>query len=181
MLVACHDCDLLQKIPPLPPRGAAKCPRCGALLRRQRPNAVERTLALAVAGLSFRRGEPGKIQIGGPFFQHGIQQAGRPEPGHVPSSQAGFDPIEDRLLRSGIRISMDGKGRYLDNIFIERLWWTLKHQFIYLHSFEDGKSLRLGLAKWIQYYNLVRGHSSLDDKTPDEVYYGLPHPFAEAA
>ena len=51
MLVACHDCDLLQKIPPLPPRGAAKCPRCGALLRRQRPNAVERTLALAVAGL----------------------------------------------------------------------------------------------------------------------------------
>jgi paraquat-inducible protein A len=51
MLVACHDCDLLQEIPPLPARASAKCPRCGALLRRQRPNAVERTLALAFAGL----------------------------------------------------------------------------------------------------------------------------------
>ena len=85
------------------------------------------------------------------------------------------------LKDNDIAISMDGRARCQDNIFIERLWWTLKHQFIYLHSFDTGKSLRRGLAKWIQYYNLVRGHSSLDDKTPDEVYYGLPHPFAEAA
>jgi putative transposase len=85
------------------------------------------------------------------------------------------------LKDNDIAISMDGRGRCQDNIFIERLWWTLKHQFIYLHSFDTGKSLRRGLGKWIQYYNLVRGHSSLDDKTPDEVYYGLPHPFAEAA
>jgi putative transposase len=85
------------------------------------------------------------------------------------------------LKDNDIAISMDGRGRCQDNIFIERLWWTLKHQFIYLHAFDTGKSLRRGLAKWIQYYNLVRGHSSLDDKTPDEVYYGLPHPFAEAA
>ncbi|WP_231716910.1 IS3 family transposase [Desulfosarcina ovata] len=85
------------------------------------------------------------------------------------------------LKDNQVAISMDGRGRCHDNIFVERLWWTLKHQFIYLHSFEDGKSLRLGLAKWIQYYNLVRGHSSLDDKTPDEVYFGLPRPFAEAA
>jgi putative transposase len=85
------------------------------------------------------------------------------------------------LKKNDIAISMDGRGRCQDNIFIERLWWTLKHQYIYLHSFDTGKSLRRGLGKWIQYYNLVRGHSSLDDKTPDEVYYGLPHPFAEAA
>jgi putative transposase len=85
------------------------------------------------------------------------------------------------LKDNDIAISMDGRGRCQDNIFIERLWWTLKHQYIYLHSFDTGKSLRRGLGKWIQYYNLVRGHSSLDDKTPDEVYYGLPHPFAEAA
>ncbi len=65
--------------------------------------------------------------------------------------------------------------------FIERLWWTLKHQYIYLHAFKNGKSLRFGLAKWIQYYHLARGHSSLEDKTPDEVYFGLPCPFAEAA
>jgi putative transposase len=85
------------------------------------------------------------------------------------------------LKDNKVAISMDGRGRCQDNIFIERLWWTLKHQYIYLHSFDTGKSLRRGLGKWIQYYNLVRGHSSLDDKTPDEVYYGLPHPFAEAA
>ena len=80
-----------------------------------------------------------------------------------------------------VAISMDGRGRCQDNIFIERLWWTLKHQYIYLHSFDTGKTLRRGLAGWIQYYNQERGHSSLDDRTPDEVYYGLPHPFAEAA
>jgi len=85
------------------------------------------------------------------------------------------------LKENNIAISMDGRGRCQDNIFIERLWWTLKHKYIYLHSFDTGKSLRRGLGKWIQYYNFIRGHSSLDDKTPDEVYYGLPRPFAEAA
>ncbi len=80
-----------------------------------------------------------------------------------------------------VAISMDGRGRCQDNIFVERLWWTLKHQYIYLHSFDTGNALRRGLAWWITYYNQDRGHSSLDGKTPDEVYYDLPHPFAEAA
>ncbi len=87
-----------------------------------------------------------------------------------------------RVLKDNhVAISMDGRGRCQDNIFVERLWWTLKYQYIYLHSFDTGKALRRGLAWWIRYYNQQRGHSSLDDKTPDEVYYGLPHPFAEAA
>lgn len=85
------------------------------------------------------------------------------------------------LKDNQIAISMDGRGRCQDNIFIERLWWTFKHQYIYLRSFETGKALRKGLAWWIQYYNQERGHASLDDKTPDEVYYGLPHPYAKAA
>jgi len=85
------------------------------------------------------------------------------------------------LKDNQVAISMDGRGRCQDNIFIERLCWTLKHQYIYLHSFDTGKTLRRGLTGWIQYYNQERGHSSLDDRTPDEVYYGLPHPFAEAA
>ena len=80
-----------------------------------------------------------------------------------------------------VAISMDGRGRCQDNIFVERLWWTLKHQYIYLHSFDTGKALRQGLSDWIRYYNYDRGHSALDDRTPDEVYYDLPHPFAEAA
>ncbi len=85
------------------------------------------------------------------------------------------------LKDNQVAISMDGRGRCQDNIFVERLWWTFKHQYIYLHLFENGRSLRLGLAKWIQYYNLVRGHSSLDDKTPDEVHFDLPCPFTKAA
>ncbi len=85
------------------------------------------------------------------------------------------------LKDNQVSISMDDRGRCQDNIFVERLWWTFKHQYIYLHSFANGRSLRVGLARWIQYYNLARGHSSLDDKTPDEVYFGLPCPFAEAA
>ncbi len=85
------------------------------------------------------------------------------------------------LLDHGVKISMDGRGRCQDNIFIERLWWTMKHHYLYLHSFDGGSDLRQGLSRWIRYYNQERGHSSLDDRTPDEAYYGLPHPFAEAA
>lgn len=74
------------------------------------------------------------------------------------------------LKDNGIAISMDGKGRCQDNIFIERFWWTLKYQYIYLRSFRDGKALRKGLGKWVKYYNGGRGHSALDDMTPNEVY-----------
>lgn len=86
------------------------------------------------------------------------------------------------LLKShGIQISMDGRGRVQDNIFIERLWWTLKHQYLYLWSFTDGKDLRQGLRQWFNFYNRERFHQALDDLTPDEVYYGLSHPLAKAA
>lgn len=79
------------------------------------------------------------------------------------------------LLEShGIKISMDGRGRCLDNIFIERLWWTLKYHYLYLHAFNNGSELRRGLRKWFEYYNSERFHQSLDDLTPDEVYYGSP-------
>jgi putative transposase len=80
-----------------------------------------------------------------------------------------------------ITISMDGRGRCQDNIFVERLWWTIKHHYLYLHAFDTGTELRKGLSEWVRFYNHERGHSSLDDRTPDEVYCGLPHPFAEAA
>jgi len=85
------------------------------------------------------------------------------------------------LKEHGVNISMDGRGRCQDNIFVERLWWTIKHHYLYLHSFNSGSELRQGLSRWGHYYNQERGHSSLDDRTPDEVYYDLPLPFAEAA
>ena len=66
---------------------------------------------------------------------------------------------------------MDGRGRFQDNIFIERLWWTVKYQYLYLRAFDDGKGLNKGLKKWFQYYNQDRFHQSLEDWTPDEIYF----------
>jgi putative transposase len=86
------------------------------------------------------------------------------------------------LLEShGIKVSMDGRGRVQDNIFIERLWWTIKHHYLYLHAFDNGTELRRGLHEWVDFYNQERPHQALDNLTPDEVYYGLPHPLAMAA
>ncbi len=80
-----------------------------------------------------------------------------------------------------INISMDGCGRVQDNIFIERLWWTLKYQYLYLWSFDNGAELRKGLEHWVNFYNGERSHQALDNLTPDEVYFALPHPLAQAA
>ena len=76
----------------------------------------------------------------------------------------------DRLRRSGIRISMDGKGRYLDNIFIERLWRTLKYECVYLHAWETGAHARAGVRKWTEFYNHRRPHKALAGKPPAVVY-----------
>jgi putative transposase len=74
------------------------------------------------------------------------------------------------LQAAGVRISMDGRGRWMDNVFIERLWRSLKYECIYLHAFETGTDLRAGLTSWIGYYNARRPHSTLAGRTPDEAY-----------
>ena len=71
---------------------------------------------------------------------------------------------------------MDGKGRWMDNVFIERLWRSLKYECVYLHAFETGSELRGGLTQWVGYYNANRPHSSLDGQTPEEAYAtGMAH------
>jgi putative transposase len=75
------------------------------------------------------------------------------------------------LTDAGVRISMDGRGRWMDNVFIERLWRSLKYECVYLHSFETGSELRQGLGRWISFYNAQRPHSALAGRTPDEVYH----------
>jgi putative transposase len=80
------------------------------------------------------------------------------------------------LKDHGVAISMDGRSRCLDNVFVERLWWTMKYHYLYLHAFESGEDLRRGLSAWVRYYNQERGHSALDDRTPDEVYFGIVNP-----
>lgn len=78
------------------------------------------------------------------------------------------------LKDAEVKISMDSKGRWMDNIMIERLWRSLKYECIYLHAFQTGSEARKGIDKWIRRYNEERPHSSLDDRTPHEAYWHLP-------
>lgn len=115
-------------------------------------------------------------------LQEALSRYGRPEIFNTDQgAQFTSNDFTKVLKDNHIAISMDGRGRCQDNIFVERLWWTIKYQYLYLHSFDCGSALRKGLKTWISFYNRDRGHSSLDNRTPDEVYYGLPHLYAEAA
>ncbi len=75
-----------------------------------------------------------------------------------------------RLIDAGVKISMDGRGRCMDNIFIERLWRSLKYEAVYLVEMTDGFHAERVIADWIGFYNTERPHSSFDGQTPDEVY-----------
>jgi len=74
------------------------------------------------------------------------------------------------LDQHGVRISMDGKGRWLDNVFIERFWRSLKYEEVYLYAYSDLNEARAGLDRYIRYYNGARRHSSLGKNTPEAVY-----------
>ena len=77
-----------------------------------------------------------------------------------------------RLEEAGIAISMDGRGRALDNVFVERLWWSVKYEHIYRHDHQTTKSLHQGLDTYLEFFNLKRPHQSLAYKTPWDVYHG---------
>lgn len=85
-------------------------------------------------------------------------------------SQFTSSDFTDLLKENSVQISMDGKGRYLDNIFIERLWRSLKYEEVYLKAYEDIKEARSSIAEWMRFYNFDRPHQSLNYKTPWEVY-----------
>lgn len=76
------------------------------------------------------------------------------------------------LTDLGINVSMDGRGRALDNVFIERLWRSVKYEDVYLKEYRDGADLHRGLTTYFKFYNTQRLHSSLDYKTPATIYYG---------
>ena len=76
------------------------------------------------------------------------------------------------LAAAGIRISMDGRGRWMDNVFIERLWRSLKYEDVYLQGYADGHEAEAGIAKWIGFYNDSRPHQALDNRTPMVVWRG---------
>lgn len=84
------------------------------------------------------------------------------------------------LLDHGIRTSMDGLGCWRDNIFVERLWRTLKYEEVYLHTYDTVSAARTGIDRYLTLYNTRRPHSSLADRTPDEAYF-LPLSLPAAA
>ncbi|MBD9529980.1 IS3 family transposase [Paracoccus litorisediminis] len=77
----------------------------------------------------------------------------------------------DRLKRVGTRISMDGRGRCIDNVFIERLWRSLKYECVYLHAWETGSQARAAISRWITFYNHQRPHTAHGGKPPAVVYF----------
>jgi putative transposase len=77
----------------------------------------------------------------------------------------------DRLTTAGVQISMDGKGRALDNVFVERLWRTVKYEDVYLHDYAAPREARRGIGQFFQFYDYERPHQSLDYLTPAQVYY----------
>jgi len=78
------------------------------------------------------------------------------------------------LEQHGVRISMDGKGSYNDNLFIERLWRTVKYEEVYLKAYQDGRDARAGIGDYLRFYNTERPHQALAYRTPAEVFSSLP-------
>ena len=96
---------------------------------------------------------------------------GRPEVFNTDQgSQFTSEAFTGMLLGQGIQISMDGKGRYLDNIFVERLWRSIKYEEVYLKAYQNGSEARTGIGGYLEFYNQQRPHQALDYRTPAEMY-----------
>jgi putative transposase len=87
-------------------------------------------------------------------------------------SQFTDDDFTAPLLAKGVRVSMDGKGRWIDNVFVERLWRSVKYEDIYLHAYATPREVTTGLTRYFRFYNERRVHQNLDYQTPDEMYFG---------
>ena len=94
-------------------------------------------------------------------------------------SQFTSEAFTGRLKQEGIRISMDGKGRWRDNVFVERVWRSIKYEEVYLHAYQSVSEARQSIGGYIDFYNTTRPHSSLKALTPDQVYFNrLPESLA---
>ena len=89
-----------------------------------------------------------------------------------PGSQFTDEDFIEPLQARGINVSMDGKGRWIDNVFVERLWRSVKYEDIYLHAYETPREVKAALARYFSFYNAARPHQSLEYRTPDELYFG---------
>lgn len=115
-------------------------------------------------------------------LEEALRLHGRPEIFNTDQgSQFTAKDFTDVLKAHDVAISMDGKGRWMDNVFVERLWRSVKYEDIYLRAYETPAELRAGLGRYFDFYNSQRGHAGLSNQTPDEVYFGMNSGLAEAA
>lgn len=106
------------------------------------------------------------------IWRYGNPEIMNTDKGSQYTSQAWTMPLKAK----DIRISMDGKGRWVDNVFIERLWRSVKYEEVYLHGYRDGREAQERLASYFQSYNCKRLHQALDYHTPEEIYTGVHKP-----
>ena len=104
-------------------------------------------------------------------LEEALARFGRPEIFNTDQgSQFTSAAFTGMLIAAGVRISMDGRGRWMDNVFIERLWRSLKHEDIYLKGYADGREARAGIGEWLAFYNHRRPHQALANRTPMTVW-----------
>lgn len=114
--------------------------------------------------------------------EEALARHGRPEIFNTDQgSQFTSVAFTDVLKAAGIAISMDGKGAWRDNVFVERLWRTIKYEEVYLHAYASVSEARAGIGRYLNFYNSRRPHSSLDHQTPDQAYFNAPQPIPAAA
>jgi putative transposase len=100
-------------------------------------------------------------------LEEAMARFGRPEIFNTDhGSQFTGAAFTGKLAAAGVKISMDGRGRWMDNVFIERLWRSLKYEDIYLKGYADGREAKAGIASWMTFYNLQRPHQALGNRTP---------------
>jgi putative transposase len=105
-------------------------------------------------------------------LEEAIEHHGAPEIFNTDQgSQFTSEDFTGVLKKHDIRISMDGKGRWVDNVFVERLWRSVKYEEVYLKAYDDIRSARASLGEYFEFYNTERRHQSLDRQTPDQVYF----------
>ncbi len=108
-------------------------------------------------------------------LEEALERYGTPEIFNTDQgSQFTSDAFTRPLKDAGVQISMDGKGRWIDNVFIERLWRSLKYEEVYLKAYESPSDARSNIENWLEFYNTRRRHQGLGDLTPDEVYGDQP-------
>ena len=104
-------------------------------------------------------------------LEEALARFGRPEIFNTDQgSQFTSQAFTGALERAGVRISMDGRGRWMDNVFIERLWRSLKHEDVYLKGYADGREAKAGIGAWIAFYNTRRPHQALGGRAPMAVW-----------